>query len=149
MSQPRGNTNELDKTSRTDVATAEFATFVVHGARHPVRVMAISSEIDRSNTQELRAKLHDLIHPSTLAPVHHEGSELITDVVVDLRRIRFISAGALAALALQRDTTGHRLRLVLGSRDIAHRVLTSAGLDNEVELYEDLPEAVLAEPASD
>jgi anti-anti-sigma regulatory factor len=127
--------------------TATFETRALYGPPRPVLVISVIGEIDRTNDDELRRHLHRTAaqRGSESFREQYGCSEPATAVVVDLRGATFVAGNALAFLARERDGTGRPLRLVLGPRGVVRRALAAAGLESDVELYDDVADAVLAE----
>jgi anti-anti-sigma regulatory factor len=127
--------------------TASFETHALYGPPRPVLVLTVTGEIDRSNDDELRRHLHRTAadRGSPHFREQYGCSEPATTIVVDLRGATFVAGNALAFLARERDGAGRPLRLVLGSRGVVRRALAAAGLESDVELYDDVADAVLAE----
>ncbi|MCD2196295.1 STAS domain-containing protein [Actinomycetospora endophytica] len=130
--------------------TATFVTRALYGPPRPVLVLSVSGEVDRGNDDELRRQLRRTadIRGNPYFHEHYGCRELATAVVVDLREATFVAGHALACLARERDGSGRPLRLVVGARGAVRRALTAAGLDDAVELYDDVADAVLADSAA-
>ena len=126
--------------------TASFETRALYGPPRPVLVVTVTGEIDRTNDDELRRHLQRTAteRGSEHFREHYGCSEPASAVVVDLRDATFVAGNALAFLARERDGSGQPLRLVLGSRGVVRRALAAAGLESDVELYDDVADAVLA-----
>ena len=125
--------------------TATFVTRALYGPPRPVLVLTVSGEVDRGNDEELRRQLRLAADgPGSSRREHYGCRELATAVVVDLRDATFVAGNALAFLARERDGSGRPLRLVLGDRGGAPRA-RGRGLEADVELYDDVVDAVLAD----
>jgi hypothetical protein len=130
--------------------TATFVTRALYGPPRPVLVLTVSGEVDRGNDEELRRQLRLAADgPGSSRREHYGCRELATAVVVDLRDATFVAGNALAFLARERDSSGRPLRLVLGDRGVVRRALAAAGLEADVELYDDVVDAVLADVSAE
>lgn len=127
--------------------TATFVTRALYGPPRPVLVLAVSGEVDRGNDDELRRQLRRTadVRDNPFFREQYGCRELATAVVVDLREATFLAGNALASIAHERDGSGRPLRLVVGDRGVVRRALAAAGLDDEVEIYDDVADAVLAD----
>jgi anti-anti-sigma regulatory factor len=127
--------------------SATFVTRALYGPPRPVLVLSITGEVDRANDEELRRQLRrtadDRDHP--FFRERYGCRELATAIVIDLREATFLAGNALAHLARERDGSGRPLRLVVGDRRVVRRALAAAGLDGDVEIYDDVADAVLAD----
>ena len=131
--------------------TATFVTRALFGPPRPVVVVTVSGEVDRAHDEELRRHLRLAADgPGSSSLREHYGCrELATPVVVDLRDATFVAGNALAFLTRGRDGSGRPLRLVVGERAVVRRALAAAGLEGDVELYDDVADAVLADVAAE
>jgi hypothetical protein len=131
--------------------TATFVTRALYGPPRPVLVLAVSGEVDRANDDELRRQLRRTadVRGNPLSRQQYGCRELATTVVVDLREATFVAGNALAFIARERDGSGRPLRVVVGDRGMVRRALAAAGLDSDVEIYDDVADAVLADVTQD
>jgi hypothetical protein len=131
--------------------TATFVTRALYGPPRPVLVLSVSGEVDRANDDELRRQLRRTadVRGNPSFREQYGCRELATAVVVDLREATFVAGNALAFIARERDGSGQPLRLVVGDRGVVRRALAAAGLDGDVEIYDDVADAVLADVTQD
>ena len=131
--------------------TATFVTRALYGPPRPVLVLSVSGEVDRANDDELRRELRRTadVRGNPFFREQYGCRELASAVVVDLREATFVAGSALAFIAGERDGSGRPLRLVVGDRGVVRRALAAAGLDQDVEIYDDVADAVLADVTQD
>jgi hypothetical protein len=131
--------------------TATFVTRALYGPPRPVLVLSVSGEVDRANDDELRRQLRRTadVRGNPSFREQYGCRELATAVVVDLREATFVAGNALAFIARERDGSGQPLRLVVGDHGVVRRALAAAGLDSDVEIYDDVADAVLADVTQD
>jgi anti-anti-sigma regulatory factor len=111
-----------------------------------VFVLSAAEEVDHACLGELRAHLrHAVEAPGPDA----ETGPTSPAIVVDLRGTTFVSGAVLGVLARTRDRSGRRVRVVLGGRGVLRRALTAMGLEDELDVYDDLTDAVLADAPSE